>query len=222
SITGNTTPRLSWRHNDPDGDPQTAVEIELREAATDAVVGDYGPLYIEQPEQFHDLLETLTDNPATQYKWRVRTMATPGAGWSPWSDWAFFTVTVAPELTVISPEDGEVLTTPALVVSWQMTGGSGTQQSAHVRIYADDEVTLVYDSGVIVGTTDSHAVPVTVLKNEQRYYVRVEVTDTLNLTAQSSLIAISTLWAPPPVIEGVTIQAIGDQLDGIPYKIGRA
>lgn len=210
AVTGNTTPTLSWTHNDPNGDAQTEAEVELEEVGGSTVTG-YGPKTLTQSGGTHTITETLTSSPATEYRWRVRTKGTSGPGFGPWSDWVTFTVATAPQFTVDTPAPAAVVTAPALTVDWTMTGGSGTQQSYRVRIYAEDQTTLVHDSGVQSGTDDEYTLASGILKTGREYHVRVSGEDTLNQAAQSGLIGFSTAWTPPATITGLQVQMIGDQ-----------
>lgn len=210
-ITGDTTPPITWVHNDPDGDAQTAVDIELRKVSDDSVVTGYGPKTLSQSTLTHDVTQTLTASPSTQYKYRVRTKGTTGPGYGPWSDWKFFTVATAPVVSVTVPTVSQVLTGSTLNVTWSMSGGSGTQQSYRVKMLADDQSTVIYDSGVVAGTGTSQAITPSLFQNLTTYYIVVILVDTLAQTAQSSNIPISTSWTAPDTITGLNVVATGSQ-----------
>lgn len=211
AVLGDTTPVLSWTHNDADGDAQTEADIELRTVSGDSAVTGYDPKTLTQSTGTHEITETLTASPATEYKWRVRTKGTSGPGFGPWSAFRPFTVATAPVVSVTAPAPDEVIPHPAYTVEWSMTGGSGTQQSYRVRVFAEDQATVVYDSGVQSGTDDSLTLPAGILRNGRAYYVSVGVEDTLSQAASSGLIAVTTDWTPPATITGLTAQALGDQ-----------
>ena len=208
STTGDTTPRISWVHNDADSDAQTAVDIELRDVATSTAVTGYGPKTLSQATLYHDVTETLTASPATEYKYRVRTKGLAAPGYGPWSDWITFTVATAPTLTVTNPSVDETITAPALQVTWTFSGGSGTQQDYRVIIYADDAITIIHDSGVTAGTDLSYTLAVGILQNSTDYYVKVIVRDTLSQSADSGPIHFDTSWTPPATITGLTVTVI--------------
>lgn len=211
AVTGDTTPTLSWTHNDPNSDAQTEADIELRKVSDDSVVTGYGPKTLTQSTTTHDVTETLTASPATEYKWRVRTKGTSGPGFGPWSAWQTFTVATAPSFAVDVPTPSQVVTAPALTVEWTMTGGSGTQQSWRVRIYASDQTTLVHDSGVQSGTDVSYQLATGILRNSGTYYAQVSGEDTLSQAASSTKVLFTTDWTPPATITGLTAQSIGSQ-----------
>lgn len=212
-ITGDTTPALSWTHNDPDSDAQTAADIELRKVSDDSVVTGYGPKTLSQATTTHDVTETLTASPSTEYKFRIRTKGLAGPGYGPYSDWVTFTVASAPTLTVTEPDPDEVFTGPSFTVTWNaITGGSGVQQDYRVRVYQSDQVTVLYDSTVLAGTDTSHLIPATSgIRNGETYYVRITVRDTLNQTADSGFIRVSASFTPPAAITGHALTFIGDQ-----------
>lgn len=210
-ITGDTTPTISWVHNDPDSDAQTEADIELRKASDDSVVTGYGPKTLSQATLTHDVTQTLTASPATQYKYRVRTKGTAGPGYGPWSDWKFFTVATAPTVNVTVPTVSQVLTGSTLNVTWSLSGGSGTQQSYRVKMLAADQVTVVYDSGVVSGPATSQAITPTLFQNNTTYYIVVILVDTLAQTAQSSNIPITTSWTAPDTVTGLVVVATGSQ-----------
>lgn len=211
AVTGDTTPALSWTHNDPNSDAQTEAEVELRKVSDDSVVTGYGPKTLTQSTTTHDVTETLIASPATDYKWRIRTKGTSGPGFGPWSAWQTFTVATAPTFSVTVPTPSQVVAAPALVVGWTMTGGSGTQQSWRVRIYASDQTTLVHDSGVQSGTAVSYQLATGILSNSGTYYAQVTGEDTLSQAASSTKVLFTTDWTPPATITGLTAQSIGSQ-----------
>lgn len=111
-------------------------------------------------------------------------------------------------VTITSPAADAELTSPAFTVTW--TIGSGTQTNYRVRIYASDQATLVYDSGVTVTSTMSHAVPTSAgLRSGRTYYLQVSVTNNSSVPGDSNLQAFTTAWTPPAVVTGVTSRTIG-------------
>lgn len=209
AVTGQTQPTLSWVHNDPDGDPQEVAEIELAVVNGGHVTG-YNPKSLTQTGGSHQVTETLTASPATQYQWRVRTRATAPPGFSPWSAWATFTVATAPTVTVSAPAVNAVVSAPALQVQWSMSGGGGSQASWHVRIY-DAAENVLHDTGVQPGGATSYTLPTGVLRNGNAYRVRVTVVDNLSQTADSGLIPFTTSWTPPPAPGPLFVTPVGDQ-----------
>lgn len=209
AITGDQTPTMTWQHNDPDGDAQTAVEIELYDITAAAYVTGYDPKALTQSTLTHDETQTLTLNHA--YQWRIRTKGLAGPGFSPWSSYAFFTVSTVPTVSVTAPTPGQTLGTPSLTVEWTVSGGSGTQDSYRVKVFADDQVTVKYDSGTIAGTSLSLVIPSGTWHDNETDYVQVTSTDTLAQVGVSSMIQVLTDWTPPATITGLVATALGDQ-----------
>lgn len=208
--TTDTTPLLQWTHNDPEGDPQTAAEIELQVDATGAAVPGY-PAVLEQAEGTHEVTAVLTAEPATTYRWRVRTKATPGAGWGAWSDWCRFTVTTTLAIAILAPADGGTVTAPGPTVQWAIAGGSGVQQTWRVRVFEGAD--LLADTGIQTGTAQSWTIPGLLLRTGRTYRVRVDVTDTAGYAATAEH-AFDTAWTPPPTITGLSAVPIGSQEAG--------
>lgn len=206
AIISDTTPDLSWVHNDPDADAQTAVEVELYNVSGSAYVTGYNPKALTQSTLTHTVTETLSASP-TNYRWRIRTKGLAGPGFGPWSDWAPFTVATAPTVTLTEPDPAEVISTPAYTVTWTFSGG--TQQDYRLRVYASDQATVVYDSGVVAGTALTHQVPSGTLHNGNTYFFRLTARDTLSVEGDSGYVETTTAWTPPATISGITASAVG-------------
>jgi hypothetical protein len=209
AVTGDTTPTLSWQHNDADGDAQTAVEIELYDLTAAAFVSGYDPKALSQATTTHDVVTTL-DQPH-DFHWRIRTKGLAAAGFGPWSDWATFTDATGPTVSVDEPDPDDVITAATFNAQWTFSGGSGTQASYRVKVFASDQATLVYDSGTLSGTDADFDIPVGYLHNALTYYIQITVNDTLAQTAVSSLVRFSTSFTGPATITGLTVTAVGDQ-----------
>lgn len=209
AVTPDTTPDLSWVHNDPDGYAQTAVEIELYDLTAAAYVTGYNPKALSQATLVHTVGTALTLTHS--YQWRIRTKGLAGAGFGPWSSYATFTVATVPSVSLTSPTVDQVLANGSLTVSWTFSGGSGTQQTFRVRIYDADGVTVLWDSGVVAGTNLSQAVPSGTLHNDSSYFVQVTAQDTLSQTGVTSLTPFTTSWTPPTAPASLIASAIGSQ-----------
>jgi len=122
-------------------------------------------------------------------------------------------VATAPTFAVLAPLPAGVAVQPEYQFLWDMTGGSNVQQNYRVVVYAEDQVTVVHDTGVVVSATESYTIPSGILKTAKTYYVRIFGQDTLSQSAQSGLIQFTTAWTPPAIVTGVRVQAIGSQND---------
>ncbi len=100
------------------------------------------------------------------------------------------------------------LESPVQTMTWTYYhAGSVAQASYRLTIYASDQATIVYDSGLLYGAATSQAVPVGYLQNGNTYYVEVTVTDADGLSATSGKLLVTTSWTPPPDITGVAVVA---------------
>jgi hypothetical protein len=208
AVVNQSQPTLAWVHVDPDGDAQQAAEVAIQRVSDGVDLPGY-PATLTQAGGSHQLTATLTRTPATLYRWRVRTRATPGPGFGPWSAWQQFTAATLPSVAVTNPAPGETVTAPNLAVAWSMSGGSGTQASFRVIVRCSGEA--VHDSGVIHSAAATYMLPAGVLRNGLSYTVEILVTDTLGQQATSGQVVFTTQWTPPPAITGVTATAVGSQ-----------
>jgi hypothetical protein len=100
---------LSWRHNDPDGDPQNRAEIELLEDGN-----PYWDTIINGTASTYELIGLAYES---LYSWRVRTEDSSGT-WGPWSGWRTFTpYALADAPTITSHSTNDVVGTSA-EVTW--------------------------------------------------------------------------------------------------------
>lgn len=206
SVTGNTTPTLSWQHNDPNGDAQTAARIWLWETASTTPVSGYDPKELSQAGQTHTVTETLTDSPATGYSWEVATLGTAGPGYGPKSAIATFTVSEVPTIAITAPTPSEVLSLPSYLVEWDFTGG--TQQDYRLVVYAADNDTIVYDSGIVASAAESATIPPGFLQNGNTYFVQVIARDTFSVQGESDRVEVTTSWTVPPTLTGFTVTGV--------------
>jgi len=205
-VTGDTTPLLTWQHNDVDvADVQESVEIELQLSPSGTPVTGYDPKVLVQATLTHVVTETLTASPATLYQWRVRSRSTPTApGFSPFTAFKTFTVTLAPTIVIDEPDPGDVIVDPAGLIDWTFSGGSGTQQDYRVLFYEADGTTVAFDTGVVVSTDEQYSIVSGTLDNLASYFVKLIIKDDLGQQAETSLVPFSTSWTPPGTITGLT------------------
>jgi hypothetical protein len=207
AITPDTTPTITWQHNDPDGDAQTAADVELYDVTDDAFVTGYDPKTLSQATTTHDVTETL--DLTHEYRVRVRTVGLAGPGAGPWSTPQTFVVADVPAVAVTSPAVDAVIAQSSLLVEWMFSGGSGTQQDFRVLLFAADGVTVLHDSGVVAGTALSYAIPAGAIRNGGAYFVRLNVRDTLSQEGVTGLVPFTASFTPPDTIEGLTVALVG-------------
>lgn len=209
AIIGTSTPLISWTHSDPDGDAQTAADIDLYDVTAGASVSGYGPKTLTQAGGTHTITTALTLN--HQYQLRVRTKGTAGPGYGPYSAATTFTYSTVPVVALTSPVAAAVLGTPSLTVTWTFSGGSGTQQDYRVVILNTGDGSTAYDSGVVASATLTMAVGAAAFRNGQSYTVQATIRDTLSQTAVTSAVPFSTSFTPPAAVTGLSAVAIGGQ-----------
>ncbi len=113
-------------------------------------------------------------------------------------------------VTVDSPAVASTVTSVAFNVTWSYTGT--TQQSFRVRILASDQVTVVHDSGFVVSSTKSYAVP-DVLENSVTYHILVAVFLTTGDFGQSVLPhSFTTAFETVNDVTGLTATAVNTAL----------
>ena len=107
--------RLSWRHNDPDGDGQDAYLLSLLTPGTNS----WGaPVLVQTPNTFHDLAANM---PLGAYQWRVATRNAGGT--SAYSQAGTFTIgDRAPGPTWLDPINGQAIPTRQYALRWSGTG----------------------------------------------------------------------------------------------------
>ena len=207
-LVNDTTPDIAWQHIDPDGDAQTAVDIEIYDVTAGAFVSGYGPKSLSQSAQAHTVSGVSLIDPH-QYQLRIRTTGLAGPGAGAWSAPVVWTVANAVIMAITTPSVGGVATASNLAVVWSFTGGSGVQANYRVRLYASDGSTLLYDSGVIASALLTHTIPSGVIHNGEAYYVQVTGEDTLGLDGASAQVPFIAVFTPPASVTGLAAVAIG-------------
>ena len=126
---------------------------------------------------------------------------------------AFIEFTKALEVTIDAPTEDAVLGAPSPIVEWSLAfnppGSTPVQNDYRVRVFADDQVEVVYDSGTVGSATQEHQIPSGYLHNDSTYFIRVDVTDSLGLSTSSAPREVTTSWLPPATITGLTAVQVG-------------
>jgi hypothetical protein len=195
-------PYLTATFNDPDiGDTPATMEVEVR-GVTDP---DFTFSRIESDgnTSFRILLsdDLVVDN---EYIWRVR--FTDQAGLlGEWSVWSGFTVEEGVDVNFTNPLSGDTLDTPIQTFTWDYTHAlSVAQASGRLRIYTETGGIPIYDSGTVLGTYESQALPATLLQNNSSYRAVVSVEDANGDTATTPDIFFTTEWVGPPQAQNLT------------------
>lgn len=201
-ITTNQAPTFSWAHSDPDGDAQSAYQIQIDNSANFAGgVGDIWDPGVVVSGSSSVVCGVTLPRGATYY-WRVRTRDASGA-WSPYSPiWSFF-VANFPTASVTSPGTNTTAslsytagsdTTPSIGAAWSFScPDGGTQTSALVKVYDAAGTSLLH--------THSHSGSTTVAlssykpTNGTKYRISVTPTCSHDVQgAESSKIHCQVRW----------------------------
>lgn len=174
--------RYQWRHVSQDNTPQSAVEIRYRPVAA----ADWAQTITWTGSEQDYASRTL---PQGEYVWQARTKG-QHPGWGPWSDPAGFTVIPPPNVTILSPAEGEVV--KGNLINTRVEAADPTP-GWHVdgwRVILEQEVGgHATPAGEWRGDGDPDTIPLPHrLEDDKRYFLAVYVHST------------SGLWSPftPP------------------------
>lgn len=191
-VTSDTTPDLKMNFSDADedqGDTPSAVDVEVRNNATDALVwSQTGAVPVPSGGYDHVVTPAALANEVT-YKWRARftdAMGRQGA----YSAYQIFKVSQPPLGTLVAPADAGVVTESTPTLDWTFSSPGGKAQYAYrIRVFDQgptgahytDEV-QVWDSGTVVSSDTQRDLPVGILEDAHDYRWELTVTDTDQLT----------------------------------------
>jgi hypothetical protein len=166
-------------HNSPN------QEVVLVSAVGTAGSGGTGITFTTTPLKYdHANAEAVVEITAvlaldTMYKVRTRFKDNTG-NYGAWSSYVRFKITTPSTLGSVTPSG--TVTSPSFTVAWNHTGSAGKAQGKYrVFIKRTSDSEIVYDSGYITSSTESHVVPGGYLRNSTAYTVSVEAVDTDNI-----------------------------------------
>ncbi len=213
------TPRLTWQHNDPEGNPQSKYQVQVYRASDNVLVWDSGE--VSSSNQY-------TDVPAgklavsTKYYWRVRTADTGSGTFGPYSADAYIYTNAAPYApTNLTPIAGSMLDpTKNQTFSWtfqdpDIAGNADGQSAYQLLIKKVSTGATVYDSGKVTSTTSQHVLPANTITTgaDPDYQWQVRTWDKQDVAGSySSLVSFRT--GTPPVA------SFTDPVDGGTYPRG--
>lgn len=158
-----TTPNLTWGFSDPDGDVQSAYQVQIVRASDMALVMDTGKVnsgqnwYTLVTSQAPDTPGPLWSSGTYQYKYRVKVWDQAGAE-SSWSNYGDFCVVaferpriaqiVSPPLGQISPDPVNLVT--HIIISQGLTAGQLPKAKAGAKV-----VLMVDSIGPLTSITSS-------------------------------------------------------------------
>lgn len=233
---GTLSPTFVGVHNDVDGDPMSAVEIEVRRVSDDALFWASGSL---AGATFSEAYTGTTLVSGTVYKWRARTK--DNIVLSPWGAWSAFSnftpvTNVIPVATIVSPTGNPSVGTLTPTLQFSYFDSDGDAQSGYqveVRRFSDG--VYFWQPGQLAGAVTSVVYAGTVLVGGTRYEWRVRVQDSksawsdytawASFTPQSvpnpptSLVPSGLQNTLTPTIQGVYNQGSGAAQAGFQYEI---
>jgi hypothetical protein len=139
-----TGARLTYTHNDPDGNAQTAQQLQFVRVDTGATVLDTGKL--ATVNQFYDIAaNALTQS--KQYQVRVMTWDTSDAA-SPWSSYATFYTSAKPTAAITYPaSDGAVVGASTFTAQGTISDPESEGSSAWQFVLTDNADVVLWDGG---------------------------------------------------------------------------
>lgn len=204
-----TTPDLTWKHHDDDGNAADQYQVQVA-TVTDfsATVFDSGTVVAAVADNANFTVTcTTTLTRGTQYYHRARTH--DGSGWGPWSSATAFKVPQAPTVTLTEPSatgrlgklsytGGSGWASPRLNLEWTFScPDGGTQSSYDVNVNNDSAGAVgsaLYTATAVTGTATSFVVPTTLTEGAY-YHVRVRVTCSHGVVSTySGYFRIRTRW----------------------------
>lgn len=128
-------------------------------------------------EAFVELTPILANETTYKMRWRFQDNSdTYGA----WSNYVVFKVTQASSVSTLTPTGS--LGSPAFTSTWSHTSpGSKVQGKFRLTITRDSDSDVVYDTGFVTSSVESHDVPGGLLANSTAYTIAVEALDTDNV-----------------------------------------
>lgn len=133
---------------------------------------------------------------------------------------ATFVYASGPQITIVSPTEGQTLTTGTPLYDWSVTFSGATQVSYQLLVYRASDNALIYDSGVVNNTSASeHAQPSGYLRDGVTYYLKVRVRDSNNQVGESAARTFTLDYVEPPAPANFRASPEYAQFDGVPSAI---
>jgi hypothetical protein len=202
TIVEGTPTLLTWTHQDPDGDPQGGLQVEIRTPATSTTPTGPSNFYTVGTSDQGFWLPQSELRSNTYREWRVRTWDTHTGVLGAWSDWQSFYVLGA----TLSPiprfpiQDESVAVDASFSFIWQFRDPSGDQQSkADIRFRAvggADWITLTGDPDPgLPGSAATWPIVASTIQPGYRYEWQVRTYDDSGLTTPSDWSESAYFWA---------------------------
>lgn len=125
-------------------------------------------------EAVREIVAVLSNETTYKMRWRFQDNSdTYGA----WSDYVRFKVTQASSVGSLTPSG--TVSTPGFTATWSHTSPASKAQGQYrLTITRDSDEEVVYDTGQVVSSTESHLIPAGYVVPTVSYTMEVEVVDT--------------------------------------------
>lgn len=125
-------------------------------------------------EAVREIVAVLANETTYKMRWRFQDNSDT---YGSWSSYVVFKVTQPSAVGSLTPNT--TVTSPAFTATWSHTSpGSKAQGTYQLTITRDSDSEVVYDTGEVVSSAESHAVPGGFLTNGTAYTIAVDVVDT--------------------------------------------
>jgi len=186
TVDRSKTNRMSWRHNDPDGnDPQSKFEINWR------LQGNSSWTVVSQNtiNQYYDV--PINTFPAGKIEWRVRTYDQGGLV-GPYSAVTVFTSAGTPTTpTITSPANNATIPIANPTVTWSHP----EQVQYRVRVFRTSDTMMVFEETKV---SPNKALTIsTALANNTAYYVNVAIADSSGLWSNDARVNFTIAYTQP-------------------------
>ncbi|AXN58350.1 virion structural protein [Bacillus phage Wes44] len=200
SIDRSKVTRMSWRHNDPDGnDPQSKFEINWRMQGSSS----WTVVTQNSVNQYYDA--PTNTFPAGKIEWRVRTYDQGGLV-GPYSTVTVFTAAGTPTTPIItSPANNSTLPDANPTITWSHPD----QVQYRVRVFKTSDNSMVFEA---IKISPNKALTITTaLANSTAYYVNVAIADSSGLWSNDARVNITISYTQPNT---PTLSATVDNING--------
>lgn len=170
---------------------QQSFDLQIYNNSTGALVLDTGTVTTGS-QQYAIPASTLVNR--TVYKWRVMYTDSLGNA-SAWSAYQVFTCSSVPTVSLTNPTSNETLASNTLTLTATYSQSQNVaEQSYEFKVYANDQLTVLYDSGVVNGNANQYTLYG--LSNGS-YYAEVTMTSSDGLSSTTAKIPFTISYASP-------------------------
>jgi hypothetical protein len=173
--TDDLTPTLAWQYNAGSAnDDQSAYQIIVVRQSDSAPMWDSGKVVSTDKSVAYGGTALVYNE---VYQWQVRTYNQADLA-SPYSGAVTFKTSQLPVATITYPTDTATIASNTPTVTWTYSDAESTPQVKYrLVVLAENGVTVLHDTGEVLGTATSYQIPDAILDNLSTYYVTIELWD---------------------------------------------